>query len=124
MNEKTATFQEKKDELKSSDIRDFKCIQCHACCRQTGYVRLGRTEPDRIAAFLGMDVMEFIDRFTRLTRDRQCLSLIDQKDGACVFLMKDGCRIHSVKPRQCNDFPFKWKFRDFKRICGWAKQQN
>ena len=105
-------------------LKGFKCIQCHACCRQNGYVRLRPEEPDAIAAFLGMDVKAFIETYTYLTRDRQALSLIDQDNGACIFLdLNQGCRIHPAKPRQCRDFPFIWKFSDFNRICGWARQR-
>lgn len=102
----------------------FECMQCHACCRQSGYVRLHPWEPDAIAEFLGMEVRQFIDTYTCLTRDRQCLSLIDQEDGACIFLEKTGCRIHPVKPRQCKNFPHGWRFSDFRQICGWAKSRD
>lgn len=104
------------------DLKNFKCIRCHACCRQPGYVRLHPEEPDTIAQFLGMDVHTFIERFTRLTRDRQCLSLIEHPDGACIFLTDKGCTIQEAKPLQCKDFPHKWKFSDFEHICGWARQ--
>ncbi len=112
------------DKTSLIDLKNFECIRCHACCRQPGYVRLLAKEPDAIAAFLNMDVHEFIDIYTVLTRDRECLSLIEQEDGACIFLNEEGCQINPVKPRQCRDFPQKWKFSDFKNICGWAKQQK
>ena len=106
------------------NLDNFKCIRCHACCRQSGYVRLHPDEPDAIAAFLNMDVYEFIDAYTVLTRDRECLSLTEQEDGACIFLDDTGCRIQPVKPLQCKTFPQKWKFSDFKTVCGWAKAQK
>lgn len=105
-------------------LTHFQCIQCQACCREPGYVRLLTDEPDAIARFLRMDTHGFIEKFTRLTRDRQCLSLIEQSDGACIFLGEDGCRIQPVKPIQCKDFPHKWKFSDFENICGWAKKMK
>lgn len=110
------------DDNSLPDLRDFKCIHCHACCRQTGYVRLNQVEPDQIAAYLNMDVHEFIEAFTYLTRDRQSLSLKEQENGACIFLSEDGCKIQPVKPRQCREFPIKWRFSDFETVCGWAKQ--
>ena len=103
-------------------LKDFSCIRCQACCRQPGYVRLLPDEPDAIAAFLGMEVREFIETYTCLTRDRQALSLIEQDNGACIFLDR-GCRIQPAKPRQCKDFPFTWRFSDFEKICGWARQR-
>lgn len=108
----------------TNDLSGFTCIRCHACCRQSGYVRLHSHESDLIAEFLGMDVREFIDTYTHLTRDREGLSLTDQENGACIFLGPEGCRIQPVKPIQCKSFPNKWKFSDFDRICGWARQQQ
>ena len=105
-------------------LSDFQCIRCQACCRQSGYVRLHPGEPDAIAKILDMDVYDFIDRYTRLTRDRQTLSLIEQPDGACIFLTTEGCRIQSAKPLQCRTFPHKWKFSEFENICGWAKARR
>jgi len=109
----------KKTEL---NLENFQCIQCHTCCREPGYVRLQTEEPGAIAQLLGMDINEFIDKYTRLTRDRHCLSLIEQPDGACIFLTDEGCGIQSAKPAQCRTFPHQWKFSDFEHICGWAKK--
>jgi Fe-S-cluster containining protein len=105
------------------DLSPFHCIQCHACCRQPGYVRLTGDEPDAMADFLGMPVERFIERFTILTRDRQGLSLTEKPDGACTFLAPSGCQIHPVKPAQCRNFPEKWRFSEFEIICGWARHQ-
>ncbi len=83
----------------------FKCLKCGACCRQEGYVRLDKNEADTIAGFLSMDVRHFIETCTILTKDRLCLSLKEQENGNCIFLTDAGCRINSVKPRQCLEFP-------------------
>lgn len=104
------------------DLSQFKCLECGACCSQDGYVRLKRDEPDQIAAFLNMDVYTFIETFTVLTRDRQALSLINKERTICVFLTDGKCRIHPVKPVQCREFPFEWKFTAFETICAWAKK--
>ncbi|MCK5836921.1 MAG: YkgJ family cysteine cluster protein [Desulfobacula sp.] len=109
--------------MNSPDLSQFKCLKCGACCRQDGYVRLKKNEPDIIASFLKMDVYQFIETFTILTKDRQALSLIEKKDGACIFLTSQGCRINDVKPEQCLEFPFVWKFKDFQKICAWAKKE-
>lgn len=106
------------------DLSTFHCIQCHACCRVPGYVRLTKEEPDAIALFLGMDVHELIDQFTILTKDRTTLSLMEKKDGSCIFLMGNGCKINTVKPLQCQKFPHEWKFLGFETICGWAKNKG
>jgi hypothetical protein len=104
----------------NADLSHFKCLKCGACCRQKGYVRLEKSDPDRIADFLGMDVFQFIEIYTILTKDRQTLSLKEEADGACIFLTADGCRINAVKPSQCLDFPLKWKFTEMDAICAWA----
>lgn len=106
------------------NLENFQCIQCHACCREPGYVRLAPTESDAIAEFLGMEIHAFIDKYTRLTWDRHCLSLIEQPDGACIFLTDEGCRIQAAKPGQCKNFPHKWKFSDFEHVCGWARERS
>ena len=102
------------------DLSHFKCLKCGACCRQEGYVRLEKNEADIIAGFLSMDVLNFIETFTMLTKDRSGLSLIEKENGDCIFLTDAGCRINVVKPRQCLEFPVKWKFKDFENICAWA----
>ena len=46
-------------------LDDFKCRMCGACCRiKDGIVRVSDAEIARIAAFLGMDETEFIERET------------------------------------------------------------
>ncbi|WP_321494622.1 YkgJ family cysteine cluster protein [uncultured Desulfobacter sp.] len=102
------------------DLTRFECLGCGACCRQSGHVRLRPEEPDIISDFLNMDVLDFIETFTCLTRDRNGLSIIDAPGGACIFLDNNGCRINPVKPAQCRDFPVKWRFSNFEQICGWA----
>lgn len=104
------------------DLSNFHCIGCHACCREPGYVRLKKDEPDAIASFLGLSVHDFIAQYTILTKDRTGLSLIEKEDGACIFLTDAGCKINLVKPLQCRQFPKEWRFTGFETICGWAKK--
>lgn len=106
------------------DLSHFKCLKCGACCRQEGYVRLEKNEADTIADFLAMDVHQFIETCTILTKDRIGLSLNEKKNGECIFLTDDGCRINAVKPRQCLEFPIRWKFKEFEAICAWARQAS
>lgn len=102
---------------------NFKCIRCGACCRWSGYVRLTGDEIDRIAAWLGMAAGDFVDRYTRLTRDRKNLSLVDQEDGSCVFYRHGeppACFIQAVKPEQCIGFPVEWAHDGWENDCGAA----
>jgi len=109
--------------MESSDLSQFKCQGCGSCCKQNGYVRLTKNEPEIISRYLNLDIYQFNERYTILTKDRQTLSLIEKENGECIFLTTQGCQIQSVKPKQCLEFPFKWKFKDFKNICGWAKDR-
>jgi Fe-S-cluster containining protein len=74
-------------------------------------------EAERMAAHLGLELDEFIRRFTRLNRQRSGLSLDEKPDGSCVFLDGDDCRVQPVKPRQCRGFPNLWDFPGFDQVC-------
>ena len=100
----------------------FVCKRCGACCRWEGAVKLEGNEADAIAGFLGMSVEEFLDKHTRLTPDRQHLSLLEKSNGECEYLTVapdglPGCAIESVKPRQCRAFPDKWNFPGWQKLC-------
>ena len=106
----------------SATSADFRCRRCGACCRWPGCVKLAPGEPERIADALGLAAEEFYEKFTRLAPDRSCLSLIEDRSGHCVFLGEDGdglslCRIEAVKPRQCRDFPLRWNFPGWEKLC-------
>ncbi len=95
----------------------YLCRQCGACCRWPGVVRLRPEEIAPLAGHLGMPPAEFIARFTTLAPDRLGLILTEQSDGACIFLEKNLCRVHAVKPLQCRDFPARWNFNGFEKLC-------
>jgi hypothetical protein len=95
----------------------LECQRCTACCRWPGQVRLSDAEITRLAAFLGLEENDFIQRFTRLTDDRRGLSLQERPNHECVFLDGDDCRVQPVKPRQCRDYPNLWNFPGFQDYC-------
>lgn len=78
-------------------------------------------EVDTIADFLKLDVSDFIEKYTIVTKDRQNLSLIEDEFGHCIFLKDDKCLINEVKPQQCRDFPFKWRFFGWRKQCQMKK---
>lgn len=89
--------------------KEFHCVGCGACCRWAGIVRVDDAQIAAIAEFLKLTEQQFIEQYTQLAPDRRGLVLVDAPDGACIFLSPDNrCRIHPVKPRQCNDFPKTW----------------
>lgn len=68
-----------------------------------------------------MELFDFTRDFCRITPDRAALSLNESGDGSCIFL--DGgmdCRIDPVKPEQCRNFPEKWNFPGWEKLCAGA----
>jgi uncharacterized protein len=95
----------------------YECRRCTACCRWPGQVRLTEAEITRLAAFLALSEFDFIQQYTRLTADRQGLSLHDKSNGECIFLAGNDCAIQPVKPDQCRAFPNLWNFPGFDQVC-------
>lgn len=95
----------------------YVCQRCLACCKWPGDVRIEADEVPRLAAFLGLTEAEFIERFTRLRTNRQGLSLIERDNHECIMLDGDACRVHPVKPAQCEGFPNRWNFPGWRDIC-------
>lgn len=60
----------------------------------------------RIAAHLELDEPTFRARYTRRVGRRTALRYQNNLD--CIFLEGNACRVHDVKPRQCERWPF-WK---------------
>ncbi len=85
-------------------------------------MKLRAGEPEEIAAYLKMDVFDFTRDFCRITPDRAALSLTEKEDGSCIFLMPDSrCAVNPVKPAQCRDFPEKWNFPGWEKLCRGAE---
>jgi Fe-S-cluster containining protein len=95
----------------------YSCTRCGTCCKWPGHVRLVGDEADKIAEYLNMTTDEFIDKFTHVTDDRKSLSIIEKGFGHCHFLTEEGCAINPVKPVQCSNFPYKWRFFGWRRKC-------
>lgn len=96
----------------------YLCQRCGNCCRWPGDVIVTEQEVDQIATHMGLPITEFVQKFTRLSANRQHLSLVEKDDGSCHFL--DGrnvCRIQPVKPAQCSGFPNRWRFDGWREIC-------
>lgn len=95
----------------------YECVRCTECCRWPGQVELSDPEIARMAAFLGVSELDFIQHYTRLRPDRRGLALQDKAGGECIFLEGRDCRVQPVKPRQCREFPNGWNFPGFEKIC-------
>lgn len=95
----------------------YACQRCTNCCRWPGFVRITEDEVHSIASFLKIDEYEFIQKYTQLRPNRTGLALVDQVDGACIFLKNNDCSIQQVKPQQCRDFPNGWNFPGWRDVC-------
>lgn len=95
----------------------YECQRCTACCRWPGDVQVSEGEIRRLAVHQGVSEDEFIQRFTKLTRDRRGLSLVEKENGECIFLDGVQCSVQAVKPQQCRDFPNLWRFAGFDQKC-------
>ncbi|MFH1970315.1 MAG: YkgJ family cysteine cluster protein [Verrucomicrobiota bacterium] len=93
------------------------CVRCGACCRQPGDVRLRDYETESIAQFLHLTIHDFTASYTRLRANRSGLVLAEAADGACIFLHDNLCRIQSVKPRKCRDYPETWHIPGEAQFC-------
>ena len=87
----------------------WRCRQCGGCCRWEGEVRLVEGDIARMAAALGMEEGAFIERHTKLARDRRGLVLLDAPGStACEWLEGNRCRVYAARPEQCRSFGTGW----------------
>ncbi len=61
-----------------------------------------------MARFLGKDIRDFMEEFCEVIERRQIV-LKKLPDEACIFLKDNSCEVNPAKPRQCREFPFKWR---------------
>ncbi len=99
-------------------VEVFKCQCCGNCCRVPGVVRVSLEEADTIAAFLGIDPYQFSDQYTVLAPDRKTLIFAGDINGPCRFLTAENrCAINPVKPKQCRDYPSRWRSDAIEAVC-------
>jgi len=101
----------------------FECqSSCTKCCDRQGFVYLTERDSQRIAAYLGLTMEKFEERYVyRTTHIRR---LRTPRDSHCHFLTESGCSIHAVKPAQCGLFPF-WPeyvedLREWRALGDWC----
>ena len=85
-------------------IRDeFDCRKCASCCKLYK-IRVENDDIFAIAQYLGQTKDEIIDRYLLLDNEETGVYIMEAKP--CGFLNSDGkCRIYSVRPLVCRDFP-------------------
>jgi len=87
------------------DGLNFSCHRCGHCCTfPGGYVWLDIKEIQAIASQLKITMTEFGQKYLRKYNGKY--SLIEKPNGHCVFYENGGCQIYTVRPTQCQTFPF------------------
>ncbi|HIG82638.1 MAG TPA: YkgJ family cysteine cluster protein [Porticoccaceae bacterium] len=102
----------------------YKCDRCGNCCQWPGEVPLSQSEISKMSKNLGCSENEFIQNFTKLRQSRSGLTLSEKSDGSCIFLEGNSCKVHRSKPKQCRDFPNKWRFPGWRQICEATPQRT
>ena len=87
----------------------FGCSKCGLCCGDTQqkkrHVLLLKSDAERIAAHTKQE----IDTFAAEIADKAPYVYELQKnprDGKCLFLQGNGCKIYAVRPLICRFYPF------------------
>jgi hypothetical protein len=81
----------------------FECQQCGDCCVGRGGIYVKPQEAEEIAAFLSLDLEGFILRYMEDSPQGPRLGV---RDGVCIFVEDNRCRVHPVKPFICRQWPF------------------
>lgn len=108
-----------------SRAEDFRCRRCGACCRVPGIVRVSDEDVDALAAALGMSPEAFVERHADLAPGRTGLALKGEPEAPCRFLAEDNlCRVHAARPKQCRDYPARWRSADIEAVCPAARSKK
>ncbi len=83
--------------------RFFQCRQCGDCCKGYGGTYVDAQDIAAIAAFIGVDRLDFERSYCRVSGGRALLA--QGSAGYCIFWDKL-CTIHPVKPHMCRRWPF------------------
>ena len=77
---------------------------CGRCCYGKGGIKVTDQEVQAQAAYVGLPVREYMDRYTILRHGQREIGT--REDGACHFLENKVCGIHPVKPSICALWPW------------------
>jgi len=102
----------------SFKIDHNKCRSCCKCCQGDGWVYVNQREQKEISLFLKIEQSDFLHQYTLKHDSWVYLRAKENKDKDCILLEKQGCSVYPVRPKQCKDFPEKWKYEDMGNYCG------
>jgi Fe-S-cluster containining protein len=80
---------------------EVNCMECANCCK-TMTPTFTKADVVRIAAYTGMEVKEFRDKW--LVKEEDTKDWIN-KTQPCQFLSGNICSIYEVRPADCAEFP-------------------
>ena len=90
------------------------CATCggKCCTGESGYIYVNKTEMERLADFLKIDVEELKERY--LYKSGYKYSIKErEREGSfeCIFYdaVQNGCMVYAARPIQCRTFPF-WDY--------------
>lgn len=69
-------------------------------------MELSEEEAGKIAEFLGLTEIEFLEKFVEVPENENTFHLKSHPNGDCIFLADDRCSIYPARPLQCRTFPF------------------
>jgi len=85
---------------------DFECKKCNHCCSYDSGIFLDK-DIDRISSSFDMSPEEFSKKYL-VEKDlfdkkvhKAKLNKKNKPFGPCIFLQKEGCKIHDIKPLHC-----------------------
>jgi len=122
----TSTPAKESETLWYKDGLRFGCIGCGGCCRTHGqddeyaFVYLSSKDVDTISAHLDLERIDFLNEHCK--SDPDGWAYLSMVKGDCNFLDDEGrCRIYSVRPGQCDTWPFWTENLDRARWYGSVK---
>ncbi len=90
------------------------CATCQGrCCTgESGVINVNKTEMERIAAFLNIDVEELKRDYLYKNGYKYSIKeIVHEGSHECLFFDREnnGCQIYAARPVQCRTFPF-WEY--------------
>ncbi len=91
------------------------CEECmgNCCTGESGNIWVSVQKIPRMAAYLGMEIGEFIERYLEKSGYRYTIKekVVVEGEFDCTFFDRrtNRCTIYPVRPMQCRTFPF-WEY--------------